>query len=234
MNPIDKPSAPGTRRAHTRVPYECPVVLTASEQVWKGHTKNISEGGIYVSTFVPPQVDTVVSIALHLTGGQSILHLHGGVCWTRGVMGSVEGEPPGCGISFLSPGERELAVLRSILTARHGVEDRRTHARAPFRVEVTLSSTHNFYTGIANDISEGGVFVATPTPPERGSVVSLRLSLPRLAEPVTIQGEVRWTRSSDDGGPAGCGIRWITLPPHVADAIRRFVEQRTSLFFEDT
>ncbi len=232
MSAIDPPNAPLARRAHARVPYECPAILTASERVWKGQTKNISEGGIYVSTFVPPQVDTVVAITLHLSGGLGILHLHGGVCWARGVMGSVEGEPPGCGISFLSPGERELSALRAVIASRHGVEDRRAQARAPFRVEVTLSSTHNFYTGIANDIGEGGIFVATPNPPEPGTIVSLQLSLPRLPEPVTIQGEVRWIRSG--GGPAGCGIRWLSLPPHVAEAIHRFVEQRTSLFFEDT
>ena len=222
------------RRAHLRVLYECPVVLTAPGQVWEGHTKNISEGGAYVSTFRPPQVDTLVDATLRLVDGRGTLQMLGCVCWARGVTGSEEGEPPGCGIRFLSPSSHHLAILRSIVASRPVIADRRVYQRAPFRVNVTFSSAHTFYTGITDDICEGGVFVATPTPPERGTLVRLQLSLPSLGKPVVLNGEVRWLRDEGNGLPAGCGIRWLTLPPNVVAAIQDFVEKRPSIFFEDS
>lgn len=216
------------QRAHIRVPYECPAVLSTSGQVWKGQTKNLSEGGIYVSTFVPPQVDTVLDIVLYLAGEHGILRLHGGVCWTRGVMGSLEGEPPGCGIRFLSPADQERAVLRAVVASRSAFEDRRVHPRAPLRVDVALSSSGETYMGIAKDIGEGGVCVATSAPFPCGSIVTVELSLPNMPARVVVQGEVRWVRTTTDGPFAGCGIRWRSLPAHVARAIGEYVRARSS------
>lgn len=216
------------QRAHLRVPYECPAILSTSEQSWKGQTKNLSEGGIYVSTFVPPQVDTVLHIELYLAGEHGILRLHGGVCWTRGVMGSVEGEPPGCGIRFLSPSDQEIAVLRAVVASRPTFEERRAHPRAPLRVNVALSSSHDTYLGIAKDIGEGGIYVAMSAPLACGSIVNVEFSLPNLTKRVVVQGEVRWVSTATEGGLAGCGIRWRSLPAHVARAIGEYVRARSS------
>jgi uncharacterized protein (TIGR02266 family) len=206
--------------------------LTTSGQVWKGQTRNLSEGGVYVNTFVPPQVDTVLHIELHLADEYGILRLNGGVCWTRGVMGSVEGEPPGCGIRFLSPSEPAHAVLRAIVASRRAFEDRRAHPRAPLRVDVALSSSGETYLGIAKDIGEGGVYVAMSAPLACGSIVNVEFSLPNLTTRVVVQGEVRWVRPPTEGGLTGCGIRWLSLPSHVARAIGEYVEARKSLSSE--
>ncbi len=112
----------------------------------------------------------------------------------------------------------------------------RQHERAPLDVEVTLESEHNFYSGIANDISEGGVFVATVVPPAVGSEISFALRLHDAESPSWhVTGVVRWIRSVDaacDGCPPGCGIQWRAIPATALKEIADFVAQRDTILYE--
>jgi uncharacterized protein (TIGR02266 family) len=116
-----------------------------------------------------------------------------------------------------------------------GFEDRRQHVRVPLELEVTLESEHNFYSGITDDISEGGIFVATHTPPPRGSTVEMTLKLPGVKEPFLVKGIVRWVReykASCDGSPPGCGLQWQELSNEALIHIRGFVSHRETIFYD--
>ena len=113
--------------------------------------------------------------------------------------------------------------------------DARQHPRLPLVVEVHLQSENNFYAGITDNISEGGVFVATVNPPEIGTVVEFELHLPPDHGPFHLVGEVRWhrpVRAAIDGAPAGCGIRFTALSVETARAIAAFVQQRETILFD--
>ncbi len=110
----------------------------------------------------------------------------------------------------------------------------RSHPRVPLTVEVSLESEHNFYTGITDNISEGGIFVATPHPPPLGSEVSFELVLGEQRFQVT--GVVCWARThvmSSSDAPEGIGIRFGQLEPSVLEAIKRFSHGRDTLFYEE-
>ena len=112
---------------------------------------------------------------------------------------------------------------------------RRVHERAPLEVEVTLESENNFYAGITNDVSEGGVFVATVVPPPVGAWVALTLRLGEEGPSWHVCGEVRWVRDVDaacEGCPPGCGIRWRFIPDEALEAIHAFVAGRDTILFE--
>ncbi len=112
---------------------------------------------------------------------------------------------------------------------------RRIHARVPLQVAVSLASDHNFYTGITNDISEGGLFVATYMPPPRGTFVDVELTLPYSDQPFRVTGIVRWIRELDaccDGMPPGCGIEWLDVEPAVMVVIGQFITERDTLLYE--
>jgi uncharacterized protein (TIGR02266 family) len=115
-----------------------------------------------------------------------------------------------------------------------GEEQRRT-ARVPLTVEVTLESDHNFFTGVADNVSEGGIFVATPTPPPIGSEVGFELVLG--GERFLVMGVVRWVRgelAASQGAPAGCGVKWVHLEDGALDAILHFIDVRqTDLYDEE-
>ncbi len=114
--------------------------------------------------------------------------------------------------------------------------EQRVHARAPLSIEVNLESEHNFYAGITGDVSEGGVFVATVSPPPLGALVELLLTLPDAPEGFHLTGEVCWIRDRwmvNDGSPPGCGIRWVQISPEALRAVSEFVNRRRdSILFE--
>ncbi len=113
---------------------------------------------------------------------------------------------------------------------------RRANPRVALEVSVTLESDDNFYAGIANDVSEGGVFVATYQPPPVGATVDLTLILPDSAEQFACSGVVRWIRDlhpASCDAPNGCGIQWTEMPAGAIAAIRRFVSLRDTMLFED-
>jgi uncharacterized protein (TIGR02266 family) len=118
--------------------------------------------------------------------------------------------------------------------ANHG--NNRAFERAPLDIEVTLESDNNFYSGIANDISEGGVFIATVVPPAVGSEITMALRLYDESSPTwRVTGVVRWIRSfeaSCDGCPPGCGIQWRAIPAGALREIAHFVAQRDTILFE--
>jgi len=113
-------------------------------------------------------------------------------------------------------------------------EPRRAHRRAPLEIEVSLESENNFYSGITNDISEGGVFVATVAPPPLGSEVVVMLTLGD-GVPWQIEATVRWIRdisASCEGCPPGCGLQWTRISGEALAFIARFVKQRDTILFD--
>ena len=114
-------------------------------------------------------------------------------------------------------------------------DERRTAERYEVKLDMTLCSDHNFYSGFAENISSGGVFVATHLLKPVGSQVELRLLLPKLEKEVRGLGEVRWHRLFNEVSnvPPGMGIRFIELEPGSVEAIQEFLSQREPLFFDD-
>lgn len=113
--------------------------------------------------------------------------------------------------------------------------ERRAHPRAALKTSVSLCSESNFYTGFMNDISEGGLFVATHQVLQRGSLIDLEFSLPDDQEPIHVQGEVCWVSEynpTSDGHP-GMGVRFTTIAEADRARIERFVTQRGTLFYDD-
>jgi uncharacterized protein (TIGR02266 family) len=112
---------------------------------------------------------------------------------------------------------------------------RREHERFSVDLEVNVCSEHNFYAGLAENLSAGGLFIATHKLQKVGSKIALSLRMPDSEEVYQITGEVRWVRlynEQSDTSP-GLGIRFNDLPPGAGAAINRFLGQREPLFFDD-
>ena len=104
----------------------------------------------------------------------------------------------------------------------------------PFEIEVSMQSEHNFFTGIANNISEGGIFIATLAPPPVGSEIGFELVVG--GERFLVMGTVLWVRSelaAEPGLPAGCGVKWGHIEDGMVEAIQRFVQLRDTDLYDD-
>jgi uncharacterized protein (TIGR02266 family) len=112
----------------------------------------------------------------------------------------------------------------------------RAHERRAVELEVDFASDSNFYVGFAENLSGGGVFVATYVLRPIGTVLDLSIQLAGDAEPLHVRGEVRWTREpssrSGDLWP-GMGVRFEALSPEDEGRIRAFLGTRDPLFFDE-
>jgi len=120
-------------------------------------------------------------------------------------------------------------------------QNQQQHVRASERfdleVKVDLESDHNFYTGLTQNISAGGLFIATNAIRRIGDRITLKFFLPGSTEPLAVETEVRWIRENSAlnrvDGATGMGVRFVNLAPEAAQAIQQFIESRDSLYYDD-
>jgi uncharacterized protein (TIGR02266 family) len=111
----------------------------------------------------------------------------------------------------------------------------RHHRRVSLSTEIHLGSESNLYAGLTNNLSRGGVFVATPDLLAKGTVLDLEFSIPDGGPPIRTTGLVRWIREDLDSieGPPGMGVQFVELDEHVRGRLERFVELRDTLYYDD-
>ena len=106
--------------------------------------------------------------------------------------------------------------------------ERRTATREPVAFEIKVTSDADLYTGVTENLSEGGVFVRSAAPPAIGTRVHLRFTIPGGGSEVALDGEVRWHRTGA-GDASGYGVRFVSPTEDVLDGIRAFFAGRPSL-----
>lgn len=126
--------------------------------------------------------------------------------------------------------KRTLTEAQEVEEARWA--ERRADTRHDVEVRVDFGTDHNFYQGFTENVSEGGLFVATYRRLSRGERVVVRLYL-NEGEPVEVSCTVRWTRDDSEAGPGGMGLQFETLDAETAARIAAFVACRDPLFYED-
>jgi uncharacterized protein (TIGR02266 family) len=111
---------------------------------------------------------------------------------------------------------------------------RREHSRFHVDLDVTVGSDHNFYAGFAENLSAGGVFIATHQLKPVGSKIELTINLPDGVQ-LRAAGEVRWLRVFNElsDTPPGMGVKFTNLPETSVSLIQSFLSRRDPLFFDD-
>jgi len=135
-----------------------------------------------------------------------------------------------------APDSQELHDEATILSVAPLADaaHRREHSRFSVDLDVTVGSDHNFYAGFAENLSAGGVFIATHKLKPVGSKIELTINLPDGVQ-LRAEGEVRWIRvfNEQSDTPPGMGVRFNDLPAASVAAIQDFLERRDPLFFDD-
>lgn len=114
--------------------------------------------------------------------------------------------------------------------------NRRIADRYALTAEIDLESEHNFYTGFTENISSGGLFVATHDLLDLGTTLEIRFTLPTSDRIIVAACEVRWQRLEQPNNPdfsPGIGIRFTQLEDQDRAAIDAFIKKRDTLFFDD-
>ncbi|MEZ4225791.1 MAG: TIGR02266 family protein [Polyangiaceae bacterium] len=121
------------------------------------------------------------------------------------------------------------------LSSRAPEANRRVNARYAVEMDVSFESEHNFYAGFIENMSVGGIFMATHMLKPVGEIMDVTLNLPGLAEPVRARGEVRWVREYNERSnvPPGLGLRFVEISPQDMAAIQEFLSHREPMFYDD-
>ena len=97
------------------------------------------------------------------------------------------------------------------------IPERRDDPRVPIELRVEYKKLNTFFADYTKNICKGGTFIRTKKPLDVGTEFIFKLGIPRLKEPLSIRGQVRWVKRegepSPEGVPAehepGMGIRFI-------------------------
>ncbi len=107
--------------------------------------------------------------------------------------------------------------------------------RLNIEVEVDLESDNTFYTGLTENISEGGLFVATFDLHPVGTEFNVSLTLEGMPT-IEARAEVRWLRESHTASrdyAMGMGMRFLDLAEDDRATIQAFMECRAPLYMEE-
>lgn len=97
--------------------------------------------------------------------------------------------------------------------------------------EVSVEGPHTFFNGFTEDISRGGIFLATTQLFPIG--MKMKLSFEIEGEHVEIDAVVRWSRSSSNSDLAtGMGLQFVDLPDNVVIVFEKFLKKKEALFFD--
>lgn len=114
-------------------------------------------------------------------------------------------------------------------------DPRRVTQRAGVEVDIGFQSETNFFTGFSQDISEGGIFIATYDLLDRGTEMAVSFTLPD-GHLVSCTGVVRWIREHNEMTPdvyPGMGVQFMNLSGEDRQAIEGFLQQRPAMFYEE-
>lgn len=125
--------------------------------------------------------------------------------------------------------ERIRAVTADLVLERAAArlpKPRRQQPRVRLETAIDLHSDSNFFRGTSENISDGGVFVATSENIPVGTEVDLAFTLPDGVE-IRGRGQVRWHRAEgEEGGGVGLGVQFVNLSGAAHDAVQNFLGLR--------
>jgi uncharacterized protein (TIGR02266 family) len=114
-----------------------------------------------------------------------------------------------------------------------GMENRKSK-RMAVAVDVSFHTEHNFFMGLTENLSEGGLFVATYDNIPIGTELQVQLNLPD-SDTINAQGVIRWVREysrfTEDLAP-GVGLELVDLDDGDQAVIREFLSQRDPIYYE--
>jgi uncharacterized protein (TIGR02266 family) len=112
----------------------------------------------------------------------------------------------------------------------------RNNDRYDLSLEVTAHSGHQFFTGFTENISAGGLFVATYQTMELGSRFEMTFTIPGVEYEFKVKCDVRWVREYNETMPnmqPGMGVRFVDLTPTETQILNELLSRTDTLFFDE-
>jgi uncharacterized protein (TIGR02266 family) len=218
--------------AASTLPLVVPVRFSGGGLSMQTTSSRIGSEGVFVRCLVSPKEGARVMIALTLPGSARPLEAAGTV--TERAQGNAPGKETGFWVRFEALSKEAQAALDALLRDRGigsppppasgasqpaprppagPVRTPRGFPRVQTRLQVGWSSPREFLVAYSENISRGGIFVATQNPPPVHEMVELLLELPDGQAPAKTNAEVVQCVTAEQaqatGKTAGAGLQFI-------------------------
>jgi uncharacterized protein (TIGR02266 family) len=192
-------------------------------------SRGLSSEGIAIRSLIPPRIGARVSLALYLPGNpkpEVAVGIVSAATRARPV-------PAGFWVQFtaIDTAARERIAALVIDKARELRDARSERGFQRFHTQFTVRfrTAREFVREHAENISRGGVFIQTRTPPQVDDVITVQLELPDGGPAATTSGlvmhRVTVAEAEQHGLVPGIGVQFLDADDHFRDRIDRYVEQ---------
>ena len=225
--------------AASTLPLVVPVRFSGGGLSMQTTSSRIGSEGVFVRCLVSPKEGARVLVALTLPGGARPLEAAGTV--TERAHSNAPGKESGFWVQFEALGREAQAALDALLRGRglgpppapakpqpaaakppaapaplpsaKSWPVERSFPRVQARLQVGWSSAREFLVAYSENISRGGIFVATQNPPPLREIVELLLELPDGKPAARTHAEVVQCVTAEQaqatGRTAGAGLQFI-------------------------
>ena len=137
---------------------------------------------------------------------------------------------PFCGTSYASETIQLLTEIVKV-AAEEDVSERRQFVRIPKKFKLVYSTSKAFVESYLSNIGQGGIFVPTNAPLERGTQCNVKILLPDGKEEIEVFCEVVWQQKEEVVTPegkslAGMGVKFLNLSPEGKERIDALCKER--------
>src|SRR6266851_8821454 len=210
------------------LPIVVPVRFSGGGLGMQTTTSRMSAEGVFVRCLVSPKEGAEMTLVLTLPSAARPVEVAGTI--TERVGHATQGKEAGFWVQFGSLSDDAFEQLEGFLRSKGGpVRKRvtpppsptdaepegsqRAWSRMPTRLQVGWSSAREFLVAYSENISRGGIFVATPNPPQLREHVELLLELPDGQGPAKTYAEVVHRITAEEAKArkrvAGAGLQFV-------------------------
>lgn len=182
------------------------VPLRNRRQLFEIYYHREGQDGVFVAGEVDFRVGEQLFVELNFLEEQRAFRIKGAVSWRRMATGRTSLQA-GVGVAFASTERATRDLILDFARGREISFTAREAQRLPVSMNIAYSSDAHFLTDIVDDLSVGGVFIATDNILEIGSELDIKLRPPGHLLGLRVKGQVAWT--SKHGQRRGMGIRFI-------------------------
>jgi len=223
-----EPDPAADTREFLRVPVSLSVRYWTKNELKDRYIPVLGEGGLFVSAVDPLPVGSVIDLEVVLARKGIRFPVKGKVVWVN------EGEDPakrGMGIQFVDLSYEQKRNIYGLVddTLHQRLLERRRFARLDSKLKVQFVYAEGFFELKTEDLSLGGMFIATDHLVPVGENIRVVLHIPGDQPSVKAVCEVvRVVEEPSPGQPAGLGVRFSEMDEGSATAIRDYLGKMVS------
>lgn len=199
----------GENRNHTRVPYRIPVFFGTEGTPYAGFVTNLSEGGVAIKSRTVYKPGTALNLMLKPESFQFMLE--GEVRWSYrpnfpvGIDGNFD-----MGIMFTEANSEYQQYFEDL---KGNFKDLRKDFRFEKVFKVVFKTPNEFIKAYTQNLSLGGLYIATEEPLEKDSIIDVEIDLIDIDEVIRVGGKVVFVADQKTAGRmglnAGVGVEII-------------------------